>query len=135
MLAEVRVCDCLFESNELITPEKLIDSRWKSQAVDLFIVESDVKSIRDYGATVREHVVEDLMVFFAHSVVNTSLQKIELQTQDVEDFEEPTDCEWVTRHFEDIEVFQHRVVCLLVFLDFIICSLVQKRIKHGWVVQ
>jgi|APSaa5957512535_1039671.scaffolds.fasta_scaffold321685_1 hypothetical protein len=135
MLAEVRVRDCLFEGNELITPEKLIDSRWKSQAVDLFIMESDVKSIRDYGAAVCEHVVEDLMVFLAHSVVNTSLQKIELQTQDVEDFEEPTDCEWVARHFEDVEVLQHRVVCLLVFLDFIICPLVQKRIEHGWVVQ
>ena len=135
MLAEVRVCDRLFESNELITPEKLIDSGWKSQAVDLFIVEPDVKSIRDYGATVCEHVVEDLVIFFAHSVVNTSFQKIELQTQDVEDLKEPTDCKWVARHFEDIEVFQHRVISLLVFLDFIISSLVQKRVKHGWVVQ
>lgn len=135
MLAEVRVRDRLFESNELITPEKLIDSGWKSQAVDLFIVEPDVESIRDYGATVGEHVVEDLVIFFAHSVVNTSFQKIELQTQDVEDLKEPTDCEWVARHFEDIEVFQHRVISLLVFLDFIISSLVQKRIKHGWIVQ
>lgn len=87
---------CVLEGNVLVSPKKFIDGWRQRYFIFLHLLKFDVECSCNNLREILKHAIEDLMVFFFRSVVQSRFANVELQAYNIQNLEEPANSERIS---------------------------------------